>query len=111
MVPILIMLIFGSIMFIQALRLQTVLDVAAREAAREYAKTHDADEARQKAEAELRLGGINPDKTNIITKSVGYEKQVIIEMDYPIMIPFGGKYNPVLRGSATFHRESVPRYW
>jgi hypothetical protein len=111
MMPLLLMLIFGSIMFIQAYRTQVVLDTAAREAAREYAVTHDSSEAREKAEIELMIGGINPDETNIITRVNDFERQVIIEMNYRFQVPFAGKYNPVLRGTASFHREPEPEYW
>ena len=111
MMPILLMLIFGSIAIIQAQRTQVVLDMAAREAAREFSVTHSKSKAINKAEDELELGGIDPDKTTITAREKGYERQVYIEMEYPFMIPWAGELKPTLRGSASFHREVKTTYW
>ncbi|MBO8160677.1 MAG: pilus assembly protein [Thermosipho sp. (in: Bacteria)] len=111
MLPIVLALVFGSIMFIQAQRTQIVLDMAAREAARDFAKTDSVSRAILKAEEELRIGGIDPDKTRITPIRNGYERQVKIEISYPLMIPFVGKIDPKLTGHSTFHVESSTVYW
>ena len=111
MFPVILALVVGFIMFTLAVRTDTVLQTAAREAAREYAVTHNAASAREKARKELSLGGIDHKRTVITIDTVGYEKRVSIEMLYPIYVPLAGGYSPTLKGVAGFHEEVETSYW
>jgi len=109
--PLILALTFGPIFINMAQRTQMVLDTAAREGARDFAKSDNVSRAVSKAKKELQIGGVNPNDTTINAIRNGYERQVKIEMDHPMMIPFVGLLDPKLRGSATFHVESTTTYW
>ncbi len=105
MLPIIMMLVFGFIQFTTAIRINTVLQMAAREGARKYAVTENKTAAMQKTKDELKLGGINPSDTDIfVTDDNG--RRVIVEMPIPIYIPFAGGKNYKIKGDAVFHTEN-----
>ncbi|MDN5344560.1 MAG: hypothetical protein PWQ18_671 [Clostridia bacterium] len=113
MFPLVLMLTFGFIMFTQAIRINTVLEVAAREAARTYSLTNNSSLATQKARAELALGGVpNAEQATIGLSSSGYDRKVTVDLPYNFHIPFaGGGFVKALRGSAVFHLEPNPAHY
>lgn len=111
LLPIILMLVFGFIFFTQAIRVNTVLNVAAREGAREFAITHSSSRAIAKAKEELAIGGINPNDATVTTYQKGYERSVRVELPYFGHIAFVGKYPLMLKGEMTFHQEPYTTYW
>lgn len=111
MLPIILGMVFGFLFFTHAVRMNTVLEVAAREAARNYAVTHDLTKAKNKAKDELAMGNINPAKAVITVSSVGNEKRASVKMPFPIQIPFFGLHDLMLEGQAVFHEEVQTSYW
>ncbi|MHB1126966.1 MAG: TadE/TadG family type IV pilus assembly protein [Bacillota bacterium] len=121
MFPLILMLVAGFIMLSQAVRISTVLEVAAREGAREFSVTHDTVRAATKAKNELSIGGIDPDKATITVSTNGSDREVVVELSFPIYIPFAGYWTGskfttqqgsaakplTLRGSAVFHDEPL----
>lgn len=105
MFPIVLALVFGFMMFTQAMRVNTVLQVAAREAARQYAVSDDPARAVQKARDELKLGNVDPAGATILTNAEGAERKVTVKFPYGFMVPFAGKYPLTLQGSAVFRVE------
>lgn len=105
MLIVIMALTIGYLYFIQAIRINTVLQVAAREGARTYAITDSPSKARAKAEEELRIGGIDPKYVTITTKSVGSERQVFVSLRRKTRVPFAGIYNYLLQGAASYRRE------
>ncbi|MHB1418669.1 MAG: TadE/TadG family type IV pilus assembly protein [Bacillota bacterium] len=127
MFPLVIMLVAGFILLSQAIRLDTVLQVAAREGAREFSVTHDIVRAADKATEELTLGGVDPQKAAISVTSNGFDRKVVVEMPFPIYIPLAGYWTGrqfetnntqqsgaakplTLRGSAVFHDEPLRNF-
>lgn len=100
------MLVFGFIMFTHAMRINTVLQVAAREGARDYAKTHSQTQAVEKVKDELSIGGIDPSDADIDISINGQERRVKVKLPYPIFVPFAGEYGLALKGDASFHKEN-----
>ncbi|MHB1127559.1 MAG: TadE/TadG family type IV pilus assembly protein [Bacillota bacterium] len=125
--PLIIMLVAGFIVLSQAVRIDTVLEVAAREGAREFSVTHDLGRATERAKNELDIGGVDPEKATISVTSNGFDRKVLVEFPFPIYIPFaghwtgsqfetnntqlGGAAKPLtLRGSAVFHDEPLRNF-
>jgi len=106
MFPIILMLVFGFIMFTHAVRINTVLEVAAREGARDYAKTHNKTQTIKKVKDELSIGGISPGDASIKISENGQERRVTVELSYPIYVPFAGEYGLRLKGDASFYKEN-----
>lgn len=105
MLIIITMFTVGYLYFMQAIKINTVLQVAAREGARTYAITDSAAKARAKVEEELRIGGIDSRYVTIQTKSVGSERQVFVSLRRKTRIPFAGVYDYLLQGAASYRRE------
>jgi Flp pilus assembly protein TadG len=105
MFPIVLALVFGFMMFTQAMRVNTVLQVAAREAARQYAVSNDPARAVQKAREELSLGNVDPKRATILTNADGAERKVTVKFPYGFKVPFAGEYPLTLQGSAVFRVE------
>jgi hypothetical protein len=106
MFPIILMLVFGFIMFTHAVRINTVLQVAAREGARDYAKTHNQARAVEKVKDELSMAGIDPSDVDIDISVNGQERRVRVKLPYPVFVPFAGEYGLSLKGDASFHAEN-----
>jgi Flp pilus assembly protein TadG len=105
MLPLVLMLVFGFMMFTHAVRINTVLEVAAREGARTLSITKDSSQATYKAKQELDLGGVDGSKASVSTSVGDSECRVVVKMPYPINVPIAGEYNLSLKGDAVFHRE------
>lgn len=110
MFPVVLALVFGFMWFTQAIRMTTVLQVAAREAARQYAVSDSASRAVQKARDELALGNIDRSHVSVKTYSDKGERKVTVTMPYLIRIPFMGDYPLKLQGSAVFRLETSAFY-
>ncbi len=110
MFPIILALIFGFMWFTQAIRMDTILQVAAREAARQYAVSDSASRAVQKARDELALGNIDSSRASIRAYSDRGERKVTVTIPYLIQIPFMGEYPLKLQGSAVFRLETSAFY-
>lgn len=111
MLPIILMLVFGFIMFTHAVRINNVLEVAAREGARTYAATDSRSLTVTKISEELKLGGVDATEPDISIHTDGQECRVTVEMPYPIYVPFAGRYGLSLAGDAIFHKEFDMKYW
>jgi len=98
----LIMLLTGFIYFINGVTVYSVLQVAAREGAREYSLSDSESKAIKKVKMELKSGGIDPKDVNISTKKIGNERQMTVDTDYNFYIPIAGSYDLKLQGGATF---------
>jgi len=108
-----IMMFAGYIYFTQAMRINTLCKIAAREGAREYSVTNNSYEAREKAKSELALGGIDPDSRgiHITTKKDNGKRSVIVESKYGFHTPFVGEYNLNLKGGADYILEQNPKFY
>jgi uncharacterized protein (UPF0333 family) len=105
------MMMAGYIYFTQAIRINTVAKIAAREGAREYAVTNDSAQAEEKTRSELALGGINPNIADVSTKAVGYKRLVTVKIGHGFYIPFTGSYNVELGGGAQYMLEENPEFF
>lgn len=110
MLPVVLAITVGFMLFTLAIRNDTVLQTSAREADREYAITHSTSRALHKAQNELSLGGIDPDEVDVKITATGQEQKVTIIMPYSVYVPMIGGYRPVLKGEAVFHKESPVNY-
>lgn len=105
------MIVTGYIFFLQAIRIHTVAKIAAREAAREYAVTNDAGQAKERAKSELALGGVDPKYAEIEPDTDGKKRIVVIRINRGFYIPFAGSYGFELKGEASYGLEQNPEFF
>lgn len=106
------MMAVGYIYFTQAMRINTVAKIAAREGARVYSITNNPARAKERVKSELALGGINPDENtiDIQTKIEGDKRIVNVKIKQSFYAPFAGEYNLNLRGGAEYILENNPEF-
>jgi Flp pilus assembly protein TadG len=109
--PLVIALTFGFIFFNFAVREHTVLQVAAREAAREYSISNNQTRAINTAKEEVSIGGIDPNLVTVSTKADGSRRYAMVRLERNIKIPFiQDIYQNRMKGEAVFHVESQAVY-
>lgn len=102
------MLTVGYLYFTQAMRMQTVAQIAAREGARVYAITNNPVRARERIRAELALGRVDPDDCEILIRKDGSKRIVSVQIKRGFYVPAAGEYNLNLRGGAEYILENNP---
>lgn len=105
------MMTVGYLYFTQAMRINTVAKIAAREGAREYAVTNEPDMARERVLSELALGGVDPYSANVSTKANGNKRTVVVQIRHTFYTPFVGEYDLDLRGAAEYKLEQNPEFY
>lgn len=105
------MLAVGYIYFTQAMRINTVAKIAAREGARQYAVTNDSYAAKEKVLSELALGGVDPGAAYVATKASGNKRMVTVQIRHAFYTPFVGECDLDLRGAAEYKLEQNPDFY
>lgn len=102
------MMATGYLYFIQAMRINTVIKIAAREGAREFSVSNDTSRAEKRVRSELSLAGINPDEKSIKidTKKDGQKRVVNIRGRHNFYSPFSGEYRLNLKSGAEYVLEN-----
>lgn len=104
---VMIMIFYGFTMYTNALSISLALRTAAREGAREYATSYSANKGIQRARTELELS--NMGDAEITTFKDGDGRGVEVIKYYPFYIPFTGKQDLKMKGSAIFIEEPLPK--
>ncbi|WP_074350560.1 TadE/TadG family type IV pilus assembly protein [Proteiniborus sp. DW1] len=108
MLPIIMGLFIGLVFFTNAARYKIVMNMAAKEAAREYqVSMGDTSEAINKAHEELALGEVVGASVSISLE----EGSVEIIKPYGFYIPVGGKHLLNLKAKYKFKEELKERYY
>lgn len=102
--PIILMLVFGYLFFLQAVNTKMLLQTAAREGARVYAAQGSATAAESAAYRELDQQGIDSSDVSVTARKSGSDVWVTVDMPYSLYIPFAGDYDMTLTGKAVFRR-------
>lgn len=110
--PLLLSLVVGYMMFINAIRSDIVLQIAAREGAREYAATHSIVRAKEAATLQVELAGMDISDIVIDTKerinSYGEkERIVVVKRPMGFHVPFVGDMDITLQRGAMFYAEKT----
>jgi len=105
MFPILLALTFGMINFILIVRDGTIMESAARSAARELGTSKSLSSALEKAKNDLRIGLVNGASVNIENSKIVVRKPVNIN------IPFMGKVDFSLKKESEFYTEKDSFYY
>ncbi len=104
------MLTTGYLYFTQAMRINTVLKIAAREGAREYSVTNNPSRTRDRIKSELSLAGIDTGKVDIDVVSNGKKRIVKVKARHGFYAPFAGEYDLDLKGGAEYILEDNPEF-
>lgn len=110
MFMVVVMIAAGYISFANAMRINTAVKIAAREAARDYSITNSASSAKERAKSELALAGIDPGKVDINISGTGKKRMVTISAKHGFYIPFAGNYTFDLGGGAEYILENNPEF-
>lgn len=101
---IVLLLIFGMIFFIMAMKDDVIMESAARTGARTFGITKNTDEAINAAQHDLAIGG-----TRAGVSLSG--NSIVVTRAVHMTLPFGGQYNFGLRKQASFHVEDDSWYY
>lgn len=103
LVPLLAAITYGFIMFTNVVRTDIILQVAAREGAREYSVSNSSNKAINAAKLQIEMGEIDVDSVTITPKSKDKERIVAVNKTMTFYIPFAGPYNIELQKGAVFY--------
>lgn len=110
MFMVVVLIAAGYVSFVQAMRINTAVKIAAREGARDYSITNNASSARERAKSELALAGIDPSKVDIEVSRSGKKRTLTIRAKHGFYIPFAGSYTFDLGGGAEYIMENNPEF-
>lgn len=110
MFMVVVLIAAGYVSFVQAMRINTAVKIAAREGARDYSITNSASSARERAKSELALAGIDPSKVDIEVSGSGKKRTLTIRAKRGFYIPFAGSYTFDLGGGAEYILENNPEF-
>lgn len=110
LLPLLLMIVFGYLSYTNAIRDDLVLQMAAREGAREYSTSNSISKTKSVAKDILKSGGIQPDLIIIETKEIvrsakEIERIVTVKKPVKFYIPAIGEYDISLKRGAMFYAE------
>lgn len=103
LLPIMIMVFYGYTMFTNALAIDLAIKTAAREGAREYAITGNANEGINKANDELIASKVSG--ATVTSFEEGEGRGIRVVKLYGLYIPFVGEVGPDLNGVGIFIEE------
>lgn len=106
LLPLLVAITYGFIMFTNVIRTDIILQVAAREGAREYAVTNDINKAKNSAILQLKMGGVDIDIINIESENIDKKRIIKVNKNISFYIPFAGQYDIRLKKGAVFYEEN-----
>lgn len=103
--PLIAMIAFAFIMYMHGIALQVGMGVAAREGARDYARTHYDVSAIERTENTLKTYGVDEYNVEIIRD--GRYMGVSVKKDYKVFVPLLGNQTFHLNRSYVFYPNSL----